>query len=138
MKKIIAFLFVAIGLPMFAQTPQIPQQTFTASTSGTVTLDSGVTAVQFGGKVDTLSMIVTALGTSTTWTADLQISATQNGTYASCPGGTIAGAPISVAANATLNVNCKPQGGGWYRVVITAGTAGGGNYGIAQCILMHN
>ena len=43
MKKIIAFLFVAIGLPMFAQTPQIPQQTFTASTSGTVTQNGGAT-----------------------------------------------------------------------------------------------
>lgn len=125
MKKIITFLFALATLPALAQTPQIPTQTFTASTTGTVTLDSQVTAVQYGGKVDTLSMVVAALGTSSTWSADLQVSATQLGTYVSCPGGTIAGAAVSVAANVTLNVNCKPQGAGWYRLVVTAGTGGG-------------
>ena len=109
-----------------AQTIQLPAG-FTASASGVVTFPFGCNSVvpcpqtylYFPSTIVTLGANITAVGTSTSWTAQIKQSATSSGPWTNCE------SAITITASSTGSGTCTPSGSSYMELVVTAGTGGG-------------
>lgn len=112
------FFAIALLIPCLArgQTTQL-YYVFSASASG------GVADVPLEPQVDAINVRINGVGTTTTWTAQIQ-TAPDNATWTNC-GSAVTAAPGASGSGGA----CTPSGAAYVRVLITAGTGGGTLYG---------
>ena len=119
MKRIIMIAFTVFAL-VFTSRAQIlaPQLIygFTATASGPQLNPSNP---QLTAQIDALNVRISGIGTSTSWTAQIQTSP-DNSTWTNC------GALVTATAGSSSSGGaCVPAGASYVRVNITAGTGGG-------------
>jgi hypothetical protein len=132
MKRIIIALgFLGLLGGIHAQTIQLPAG-FTATASGAVTFPFGCnpvvpcpqTFLYFPSTIVTLGANITAVGTTTSWTAQLEQAPASTGPWTTC------GSAITITASSTGSGTCAPSTSSYVELVITPGSGGGSLNGL--------